>query len=596
MSAAGIKQKRVAALLVAATLGLGIGLFLALGATRDVVVHSTGVGGSSSEDSPPAVGTLDQAQLPGPDVGIPSADFSGEEPVAAQVTGPDAEQEEAPAASLTLKFQTRTGEPVAGVGIVVSHHEYGRKPDESTRKERLTTSGEGRIRVSGVHLMWIGVRVESREWRIDARSPIPSRTSVDDAGWHFSGSGVFILDALQMLRVDVRYSDGMSYEGPLQVTSGPDPDENPFASGTDSYYVAAGSVEAMVPRGQVIDFQVESRRPGFSHAYLRFAADDILPGVVELEVQREESPRGVFEIDLSAYSPDDRLLVEVGPAMWPIENRYQVRVRGGAIHATPPRRPGEYRIAVRDDPGASHQEGELPRGIKPASLRMWELETITLPPSETVRVIAMPRTASAVRAKVVNESGEPLMPGRLFVETFIKLPTAWAFLESRFYHTRREDGQTVRRTWAPGFTDSDGVAVLPTVAPGRRTICVDAPACDIAFMEVDCRPGEIHDLGTIVLRPASGVIEVEVTNWDPSLNYTVTLAAWASMPIVHRLPMTGSTHRFERLSCRWYTISVENVEAKVGATSQNARLSDDETHAKLTFELLPAALRRARSD
>lgn len=93
------------------------------------------------------------------------------------------------------------------------------------------------------------------------------------------------------------------------------------------------------------------------------------------------------------------------------------------------------------------------------------------------------------------------------------------------------------------------------------------------------------DLGTVVLKPASGVIEVEITNWDPNLKYTITLYQYLSMPLEFRIPMKGPTHRFERLSLRWYSVSVENADKQVGSRSKNARLSEKQPTIKLKFEM-----------
>lgn len=69
--------------------------------------------------------------------------------------------------------------------------------------------------------------------------------------------------------------------------------------------------------------------------------------------------------------------------------------------------------------------------------------------------------AAAVKARIVNENGEPLSPGNVSFETGDKQPTNWQL-------------QPSRHRAGTGIGDSNGEAFLANVAPGHYTLSVEA--------------------------------------------------------------------------------------------------------------------------
>lgn len=483
-----------------------------------------------------------------------------------------------PGTQRSIEFKTRSGDPAAGVVILLSHHLNLNPDGVKTRVDELTTDAHGRIQVASAPAGPLPVRVKSTGWRF-----INGTQLVD--GWYHPGPWPVVLEQTRALTVWVFYADGTPYEGELSVS--------PEALGsTETFEVARGIAEAVVPDQDSFGIWVSSRRVGFSDAGVRFAARSVAVDRLDLILAAQEATMGVIEVDLSAFARTDNLLVEVIGSPVPYSLDYRARTIGGGVFASPGRRPGGYRVFVREDPTGAllNNKGRTPPATPPNSLRVWQSDVVQVAAGQTVRVVAGAEYASAVRARLVNERGEVLAPGILFVEPDTKLPSDWSSLKG-WYNAPKP--WSAIHGWPTGLTIEDGYGELPIVDPGKRVIACEAPGYDISFVEVDCKPGRLHDLGTVVLKPARGVIEIEIINWDPKLTYVVELCEWAGRRLREPVVLTGETgptFRFEGLALRWYTILVDNKEAEVGAWSRNARLSDTKKVARLKFEMHKAPL------
>ncbi|MBX3473910.1 MAG: hypothetical protein KF754_05965 [Planctomycetes bacterium] len=485
---------------------------------------------------------------------------------------------ESPTSERYIEFRTRNGEPAVGVVVALSHHRVLNPQRDATRVDQLSTDAKGRIYVDPAVTGHIPVKVISTDWRL-----VLGTTLVD--GWFHTGPWPVVLEKVRVLTVLATYADGTPFEGPISVS--------PEGEGSlETFEIVRGITEVVVPATDPFRLYASSRRPGFADAGVQSSDAAPLGKRLEIVLAAQDATKGVIEVDLTAFARVDKLLVEIIGAPYPTDVDSRALTMGGGVYASAGRKPGGYRVSVREDPTGAllMAKGRIPPGTAPHSLRVWQSDVVQVAAGQIVRVIAKSEYASAVRARLVNERGEVLAPGIVFAEPDTKLPNDWSRLNG-WYNAPKPWSAFPR--WPSGLTVEDGYGDLPIVDPGKRVIACEAPGYDIAFVEVVCKPGQLHDLGTVVLRPASGVIEIEIVNWDPQLTYVVELCEWAGGRLREPVILTGETgpvFRFEGLALRWYTITANNKEGQVGAWSRNARLSDTRKVARLKFEMHKAPL------
>lgn len=548
-------QRRIAAMACIALIGLGLGLFLALrGLGDDVAIEAP--------ESPVAA--------------VPAPRLQPERPAPAVVPEAAIQPSKTPIDSVeprakneyfrVLEFKLRSGAPATGVDVQVSHHGAGHPRTPETRTETLTTDLSGTITFQfSASVPTFRIRLRSRGWRIADQS------RGEEGEWYFGSPGLpTILERIEKMDVVVRYADGVPYDGVLTLLPR-GKDDSGVSRTTDRYEVAGGAVQIDALVGEAFVVSVQTRRPGFSGASAESSPEAPLRTGAELVLEYDETDFGIIEVELTAFSPADslRLMVaETGPNP---SSAYGGSVRGGGVHPTTRLAPGEYRVVVREDVDKmSGLRGRLP--FKPVSVRLWESGPVTVAAGETVRVVAEARLAGAVRARIVDENGQPLSPAGLFIELGTKRPLDWRYLERNY----RDEGMWLHFT--PHLADEHGVATQPNVAAGKVTLYAEAPGYDYEHIEVECVSGQVIDIGTIQLQPASGVIDVEIKNWDSGRRYTLDLYPFGGGGLIRSIEVDGPSYRFERLSLRWYSIA-----PNIAASSQNVRLSPDEPYAKVTF-------------
>ncbi len=474
----------------------------------------------------------------------------------------------------TLLFVTFNNRPAPGIRVVLSYHRHPSPEVDKSLVEEKVTDENGEIELAGTFGSGMAVKVKSDGWQI-----APGPLTVED-DWHIAGSLAILVERTRRIHVAAHYADGQPYDGDIQVGR--------RSTGTEEAVpMTRGTTDLTVPADDPFWISVYSRRPGFASTGGNYSRDEPAPDTVRFVLEPDKSDLGVIEVDLTAFARSDQLLVEfIGvPPLWSEE--FRARTSGGGVYISPPRRPGGYRVFVREDPDGSLylQHGKIPPSTARASLRAWQSDIVPVAAGETTRVVALSQKASAVRARLVNERGEALAPGILFVEPDLKAPTVWHQHET--WYNQPKPWSSIKRR-PPWLTLEDGTAELPLVDPGKRVIGCEAPGYDLALIEVECRPGELHDLGTIVLKPATGVIEIEIVNFDPNLTYSVKLGAFLGDYLQAGITLDGTTgpkYKFKGLPLRWYFISVNNNERKVGAWSRAAKLSPTRTTARLKFEM-----------
>lgn len=479
-----------------------------------------------------------------------------------------------------LKFVTHDQKPAAGVRVELSRH---RLPSPEARKytvEEKTTSADGHVDLVDTGPFGMAIKVKSDGWQI------PPGALLDD-GWFIAGPMPVLLERTRRIQLVAHYADGQAYEGAVLVS------RESSLGFAENVEVARGAAALAVPADDPFGISVPSRRPGFADARAEYSREERAPETIRFVLEADGSNLGMIEVDLTAFARADQLLVEIIGVPFPWEVDFRARTSGGEIYASPPRKPAGYRVFVREDPngGLLLNNGQVLPDATRSSLRVWQSEIVQVAAGETVRVVALSQQAAAVRARLVNESGQALAPGIIFVEPDLKAPTVWRNIESWY---KCPKPWSAVKGWRPWMTIEDGTAELPIVDPGKRMIGCEAPGYDVTLVEVDCRPGEMHDLGTVVLKPAAGVIEIEIINFDPNLTYVVRLRAWNlsqdTQAEIILSDQTGPKHKFVGLPLRWYIVTVSNTELKVDAWPRGARLSRDRTTARLKLEMLARPL------
>jgi hypothetical protein len=583
------RKDRKLTVLIMAIVGLSFGLFVAVESFKSNGDNDSALAPKdlASQDSRhfAAPAAVDRDTSRGRDQpredGVPPADDHSN-PVALSPDGNDGDTLWTGPRSWTVFFQTHEETPVPNLVVAVASRPRAEVDDESNAVRRsLVTDKDGRINVPG-HMRHTRVRVETAGWRI-AGGKAPNKD-----GWvPVESPSRLIVEPFRRLSVAARYADGLPFEGSLIVVPHwEDGNEHRPPRRASHYEVVDGGVTVETPSDGPVEIGVHSRRPGFRNASVSVEREAPTDQVLEMILEYDLAPQlGMIEIDLTAFGPQDRVHVSAIWANRMALSNYRAFTNGGAIHTTTGLRPYVYRVEVEERQGGATVMGAPPPAVAPASVRVWQSDVIQVRAGEVTRVVARPEVASAVRARLIDEAGTPLVPGRIFVETEDKYPTAWGFIQPDY--ARARPGATVWWQQWPGYNGQDGSALLPTVAPGKRVIGAEAPGRDIKFIEVECISGQVLDLGDIQLQPATGVIEVAITNWNAGTRYWVQVhGPGGGAAVTARLEFDGPEYRVEGLSHRFYAVSIGYVgEASARFFARNVELTASEPEVSFAFEM-----------
>lgn len=483
-----------------------------------------------------------------------------------------------------LAFVTRTG-PAVGVPLLVTPH--GR-----TEPMSLATNVNGLISLAKLGDLTPLMKLDTTEWRVVEVHGMPA-----PPGWFRASPGLpVVLERSRKLQLHVRYADGQPYEGPVRVATIEDEDEGPPGI-IEEVAMLRGEATITVSEDAPTSIGVWARRPGFKDTGVKLNPAEPLGKTMAMVLDTVEPTTGVIEIDLSVFPADSTVTIAARCESPGLEYRGEKRWNspGGRVFATTAIEPGDYILLAWQDvrgyqPGL---ENRLPpeEPFVPGLALTWQAGGVRVIAGETTRVFADAIASAAVKARIVDGDGLPLWPSRLFVDSdhASKEATNWTYHRDSPYATGH-DGRVVTRRPSWGQPDKNGVATIPRVAPGRRVIAVESPGLEMKLVEVDLPAGTLVDLGEIALtEPASGMIEVEIVNYDPNESYVIHLSPYMRGTMEY-VPMKGARHRIQGLALRWYAVSVNMVSTKMGAYSQNVKLSRDRRRVLAKFEMLPPPL------
>jgi hypothetical protein len=598
-----LRSRQLLFLVFVALVGLGAGLYLAL--------RGTGGQGPTHAPSPGTVLGASPAEAPRYERSESPSSFAapaGHDPemlvkegegrtrqtapttvansVPAHATSGEAPNAQ-PTAGLhpTVEFMTHDRAPVAGLAVMISMRPYQLgQPQAPAHESAALTDSQGRVAVPefGPHVF---VRVTAEGWRA-------AGAGTKDQDWRavWARRTTVTVEQFFQLEVRARYADGLPYTGRLGVQALWEEEvaeSRPLVF--QRYEIRDGAAEIEPLAGVAFRVSAETRRPHFKNAAVTVGAEAKVSDAIELVLEYDPDPRnGMIEIDLSAFDPQESLYISATWAGPFPSTEYSTYTQGGGVHVTSALYPYTYRVFVRNDPdrlGPAIGIRGPPRDTEPAKALAWTIE-VEVHAAQITRVTAQPQVSAAVRARLVDQNGKPLMPGRIFVETGSKYPVGWA--EVLRDVARALPGTTYsRHRHGRGYTGTDGEAVLLTVVPGKRVLAAEAPGFDIKFIEADLSPGEILDLGTITLAPATGVIEVEVTNWVADTKYYVHLRGpGGGSAVIEPRACEGPTCRVDGFSHRYYAVYVGySADFVPSFFVGNIMLTADEPYVKVQFEM-----------
>jgi hypothetical protein len=289
----------------------------------------------------------------------------------------------------------------------------------------------------------------------------------------------------------VEYADGEPFSGTVGVEV-----PIPFSRGS-LIEVAAGEV-ATYARPSVegdLAFGCISDRIGFRGTNRwKFDARQA-PSFVRLVIP--EDPQQCFvTVDLSEWPEGETVTITVNSGGGGIF--FNAEAQGGTVWRT-------LQLNLPRVPYKLQASG--PSGV-------WRSESFQIVRGGTHQLNAVPAKPFSARARFLDESGNPVAGGCLHIMDAGYPP--WL----RFSRV-----QLPRSSWTHGnlmaFSGQDGVAILPNLPAGTIELFLEARGTEVQTRTIQGTPGEVVDLGDIVLAPATGRLEIHLVNRKPGAGYTM---------------------------------------------------------------------------
>jgi hypothetical protein len=241
------------------------------------------------------------------------------------------------------------------------------------------------------------------------------------------------------------------------------------------------------PMGMAYRVVAENSRAGFQsitdwHVPLTEADDGQRTRDLVIPASARKAP-SIIEVDCTALPADANLEKIVLTAYDATGSSFDVLTipKSRIARSRPFVRYGSNRVAVQ-------MSGEY----------VWRSETFEIEPGETIRLVALPGVGGTVRARIVNEAGEPLYPAGLFL-----------CVDSNGHRwVGGFDGASMDGVRA--FAARDGIATLTGTPAGRWTFVADAPGYLTESRNGTIAAGGYLDLGDIQLRRTLGEVTVIV--------------------------------------------------------------------------------------
>jgi hypothetical protein len=387
------------------------------------------------------------------------------------------------------------------------------------------------------------------------------------------------------LEVQVRYADGVPYSGAVQCVLSPSRGRVPQSRDADS--AGRATFEVSVRESWII--AAPAHRPGFEHGHAVFEPEvaSEYPARLMLELPPvSERENGVFEVDLAATSDDKRftlLIHGISEGRWPPPPQERLReelIPGGQIYTPRAMPPGLYTVTVLE---GYRQTVDNPTG---AGSLVWRSDVLTLEANRIKRVTPRLLAAGVIKATIVSAiDGKPLVPAIMHEHKTNGGGIAW--------HTPglRPPGSSGTGVDLYSMADEHGKVALSGVFPGELTIEVEGKGHEIRTFDVTVGPGQVLDLGTIVLQQAQGKIEIIIHNRDPDATYQLYVFYTFGVHILGPVEFTGNRYVIENIPPRMYSIALSPIGGRWirdPAQAPNVELTETEPHKVVEFMFTPA--------
>lgn len=507
-------------ILLAGLLGVGIGLFTNLRPATSPPAER------SSELSP------EQARRTGasPNAALPSERSEAPPSNAVSDTATPVARSIAEVTSLLVRCVSSTGAAVPGVSVSC-----------------VVTSGDPRSR-AGNHLFVAQFNRTSDvngEFSLESNPQHWAQLSLKSSHYYSKGAIVpflqrgsvyLLVSPLLDVRIRAIYDDGQPVASTGLFSRPADPmaaARRPEALANWYFKLSRdGTATVTVPSDEPLQCRIDAQvRAGYLKHSQVFSVAELDSGQ-ELQIivgRHVGTPAGTIRVEWGSAGTEWNLIVEGGG----LGVRNEVRVDAGQTGVDVwPLAPGIYRVQLSTRGGA--------RG---AVALAWRSEPIELKARETVVVSAKPEPTATVKARLVDESAFAIRGGTL----------------------RISNGQYLQfKKGAPGgsplpkgvLSDPSGNLTLTGLPSGKYQLEAEAWGKEPALFEVNLQPGDVIDVGNIMLRNAAGEVTVELSGMQEGLEYSVFVGrADTGGNIYPAIPVEGGRIVLSKLPVRAYQIS-----------------------------------------
>lgn len=476
--------------------------------------------------------------------------------------GVDNPEETGPYRARFLKFvDAKTRLPLPKVGVRTTY-----ESGESSSSALISSDEDGRVALSR-EVMAGNVEIASEGWAFNSTLPALRRVyaapAERKARFDFAedNAPAFALRRVKQVRLQAGYADSIPYRGSVCVRCD---------SGTAVQFEFDGELVVWCD-GDIsqLSFSLSSARPGYADAASSLQLESF-DNSVQVKLEETFPASGVIVADLGAF-PDGV------PVVWGVRRvvnstespaHFGKEAREPATRSTGLLAPGDFRVYAYQacDPAVQ-------------SRLQWRSEIVHLRAGETVTVVASPTASCGIRARLVATTGEAVCPGAIRMSSAIYL--SWPL------ELKRNPGLSDGTAAENGFCRRSGEVQCAGLWAGAADLQAEAPGFEVVSRSVHLMPGQMLDLGVIVLSRATGAIEVVVTSEIASedAEYELLLLQPGGLAVSDRLKFKGKYFRFEHLPLREYAISINDISEQTGDWSKNVRLTEEAPEIKVTFEM-----------
>ncbi len=298
--------------------------------------------------------------------------------------------------------------------------------------------------------------------------------------------------------IHVEYADGAPFDGELFISHYNDGSLSGKVSLSQRVAYAPG-LTIPVTDGAALRFEVHSPRGGYrANTLVESTQEEVESAYIKIVVPEDPQRRagGGVILDHLHFAADQRLVVGL------------VSERGGFVgQKFVLTGPGE----TRSNPMAS---GTTSSWMAIGAGVVWTYGPLRLEPGEWRRVKVEPVPAASLSLRICDHLGNPLAGAVVSAREVGHAD--WGSLGINFgygpgfepTHPTTENLGYFKNEMTRLMADGDGRVKFQWTWPGRRTYHVEAQGFESETVEVELKPGEQTEHGTVNLRPATGVIEV----------------------------------------------------------------------------------------